>query len=243
MIGWAVIGWAAGRRQLAGVWKTAISCPLIVVNCIMAQDDSISTRGSLVQRLKDPEDQSSWDEFYEMYRGLIFSVARRAGLSESEAGDVVQDTMVYVARKMPGFTYDPARDSFRGWLLTATRWRIRDRLARNARQPGQLPHASTGQEETRTATIDRVPDPAESELSGIWEEEWEAQLLQTALARIKRQVQPEHYQIYHLLVVEGQRAGEVARGLEVSLPKVYLAKHRVGALLKKEVQALRQTLL
>jgi RNA polymerase sigma-70 factor (ECF subfamily) len=210
----------------------------------MAQDDSISTRGSLVQRLKDPDDQSSWDEFYEIYRGLIFSVARRAGLSESEASDVVQDTMVYVARKMPGFTYDPAKDSFKGWLLTVTRWRIHDRLAGNARQPGQLPHASgAGQEEIRTATIDRVPDPAESELTGIWEEEWEAQLLRTALAHIRRQVQPEHYQIYHLLVVLGQPAAEVARGLEVSLPQVYLAKHRVGTLLKKEIKALRQTLL
>jgi RNA polymerase sigma-70 factor (ECF subfamily) len=210
----------------------------------MAQDDSISTRASLVQRLKDPEDQSSWTRFYEIYRGLIFSVARRSGLSESEAADVVQETMIYVARKMPGFTYDPARDSFRGWLLTVTRWRIRDRFDKDRRQPSQLSHASgSNQPDTRTATIDRVPDPMEPELTAIWEEEWEAQLLRTALARIKRQVQPEHYQIYHLLVVLGQPAAEVARGLEVSLPQVYLAKHRVGTLLKREIQALRKTLL
>ena len=65
----------------------------------MAQDDSISTHASLVERLKDPEDQASWNKFYEIYRGLIFSVARRAGLSESEAADVVQETMIYVDRK------------------------------------------------------------------------------------------------------------------------------------------------
>jgi RNA polymerase sigma-70 factor (ECF subfamily) len=125
-----------------------------------------------------------------------------------------------------------------------TRWRIRDRLDKNARQPSQLQRTSgSDQQEARTATIDRVPDPAEPELAGIWEEEWEAQLLRTALARIKRQVQPEHYQIYHLLVVLGQPAAEVARGLEVSLPQVYLAKHRVGNLLKKEVRKLKEALI
>src|SRR5262249_38298432 len=157
----------------------------IMVNYIMAQDDSISTHASLLERLKDSDDQSSWNEFYEIYRGLIFSVARRSGLSESEAADVVQETMIYVARKMPGFTYDPAKDSFKGWLLTVTRWRIRDRLDKDARQPSQLPRASgSDQQEVRTATIDRVPDPVEPELAAMWEEEWEAQLLRTALARI-----------------------------------------------------------
>ena len=244
MIGSAVVGRAVDLAANRHGGENSIRSRLIMLNFIMAQDDSISTRASLVQRLKDPEDQSSWNKFYEIYRGLIFSVARRSGLNESQASDVVQETMIYVARKMPGFTYDPARDSFKGWLLTVTRWRIRDQLAKDARQPSQLPRASgSDQQETRTATIDRVPDPAEPDLAAIWEEEWEAQLLRTALARIKRHVQPEHYQIYHLLVVLGQSPAEVARGLEVSLPQVYLAKHRVGALLKKEIQALRKNLL
>jgi len=212
----------------------------------MYRHESIPTRASLLQRLKDLDDQSSWNEFYDIYHDLIFSVARRAGLSEVEAAEVVQDTLVSVARKMPGFTYDPAKDSFRGWLLTVTRWRILDQMAKRPGQARREPRLSSPlqpEQQTRTATIDRVPDPAGLDLAAIWEEEWETQVLQTALARIKRQVHPKHYQIYHLHVVLGQPVQEVARVLEVNVAQIYLAKHRVGKLLKKEVVRLKQALL
>ena len=212
----------------------------------MPRDEMIPTRASLLARLKDAGDESSWSEFYQLYYDLIFSSARRAGLNEHEAREVVQDTLISVARKMPGFTYDPAKDSFKGWLLTVTRWRIRDQLAKRPGQPERDPRPAPpkGDEEgTRTATIDRVPDPADSELATIWDEEWESQVLQAALARIKRQAHPQHYQIYHLHVVLGQSVGQVARALGVSSARIYLAKHRVGSLLKKEVERLKRALL
>jgi RNA polymerase sigma-70 factor (ECF subfamily) len=217
-----------------------------VLNFIMHRHESIPTRASLLQRLKDLDDQSSWNEFYELYHDLIFSVARRAGLNEGEAAEVVQDTLVSVAKKMPGFTYDPAKDSFRGWLLTVTRWRILDQLGKRPRQGCREPRVSArplAEAETRTATIERVPDPAGPDLAAIWEEEWETQVLQTALARIKRQVHPKHYQIYHLHMVLGQPVQEVARVLEVNAAQIYLAKHRVGNLVKKEVLKLQRALL
>jgi DNA-directed RNA polymerase specialized sigma24 family protein len=99
----------------------------------MRRDEVIPTRASLLERLKDLGDASSWDEFHRTYRELIFSVARRAGLNETEADEVVQDTLISVAKKMPGFTYDPAKDSFKGWLLTVTRWRILDQLEKRRR--------------------------------------------------------------------------------------------------------------
>src|SRR4051812_26738309 len=101
-----------------------------MINCLMPPDELIPTRASLLERLKDLGDQASWNAFYELYHDLIFSVARRAGLNETEANEVVQDTLISVAKKMPEFTYDPARDSFKGWLLTVVRWRIRDQLAK-----------------------------------------------------------------------------------------------------------------
>ncbi|HEY5913068.1 MAG TPA: sigma-70 family RNA polymerase sigma factor, partial [Verrucomicrobiae bacterium] len=147
------------------------------------------------------------------------------------------------ARKMPGFTYDPAKDSFKGWLLTVTRWRMRDQLAKRSGQASLEPRVSSraqSEEETSTATVDRIPDPAGPDLAAIWDEEWETRLFQTALARIRRQVQPQHYQIYHLHVVLGQSAREVACALGVNVAQIYLAKHRVGNLLKKEARKLAQ---
>ena len=206
----------------------------------MRRNESIPTRGSLLQRLKDLDDKSSWDEFYDLYHDLIFSVARRAGLSETEAVEVVQDTLLSVAKKMPGFIYDPAKDSFKGWLLTLTRWRMRNQLAKRSRILAQEPRMPRAQEEeeTRTATIERIPDPAGPELESLWEEEWETRVLETALARIKRQVQPQHYEIYHLHVVLGKPVREVAHALGVTPVQVYLAKHRIGNLLKREIRRL-----
>jgi RNA polymerase sigma-70 factor (ECF subfamily) len=209
-------------------------------------DDRIPTPASLLHRLKDPADGLAWSEFYLTYRDLIYSVARRAGLTELEASEVVQDTLISVSRKIPGFSYDPSKDSFKGWLLTVTRWRIRDQLERRA-QAAKQEHARSasvpGGQDTRTATIERLPDSATVDLAAVWEEEWEAHLLQAALARVKRQAHPQHYQIYHLHAILGQSTREVARALNVSTAQVYLGKHRVGNLIKKEVRELRKNLL
>src|ERR1051325_601794 len=133
----------------------------MVNSFLMPRHESIPTRASLLERLKDLDDQASWNDFYEIYHDLIFSVARRAGLNEMEAAEVVQDTLISVAKKMPGFTYDPSKDSFKGWLLTVARWRIGNQFGNRAgkaendsRHPGH-----SEEQETRTATIDRVPDP------------------------------------------------------------------------------------
>src|SRR5215831_1757967 len=108
-------------------------CQLTMMSSAEAADDRIPTRASLLNRLKDPGDGLAWNEFYLTYRDLIYSVARRAGLTELEASEVVQDTLISVSRKIPGFTYDPSKDSFKGWLLTVTRWRIRDQIELRAR--------------------------------------------------------------------------------------------------------------
>jgi len=62
-------------------------------------DDLLPTRLSLLARLKDWQDQQSWREFFDTYWKLIYSVAIQAGLSDAEAQDVVQDTLVSVAKK------------------------------------------------------------------------------------------------------------------------------------------------
>src|SRR6266702_1509148 len=143
-------------------------------------DESIPTRASLLERLKDLGDQASWNDFYQTYRELIYSVARRAGLNETEADEVVQETVISVARKMPGFRYDPAADSFKGWLLTVTRWRILDQLAkRKSNDPNRAgtPAPANQEEGSRTATVERIPDPAGFDLKAIWDQEWQKHLL------------------------------------------------------------------
>lgn len=217
--------------------------PLAARYVIVDPDEFIPTHASLLSRLKDWEDQTSWREFFDTHWRLIYGVARKAGLNDAEGQDVVQETLFAVAKKMPGFTYDPAVDSFKGWLLTLTQWKVADQFRKRSGMKNQslLTPAAPRQDGTRTATIESVADPAGCDLHAIGDEVWQVHLLHTALDRLKRRVQPEHYEMYHLHVVKEQPARDVARTLGVSVAQVYLAKHRIGRSLKKELARLTKT--
>src|SRR5437016_4761776 len=90
----------------------------------MNDNEFIPTRRSLLSRLRNWDDQESWRKFFEAYGRLIYSVAIKGGLTDAEAQDVVQETVLVVARKIPGFKYDPALGSFKSWLLLITRRKI-----------------------------------------------------------------------------------------------------------------------
>jgi RNA polymerase sigma-70 factor (ECF subfamily) len=193
--------------------------------------DLLPTRQSLLVRLRDVGDQESWNEFFITYGNLIYSVALKAGLSDAEAKDVVQETVIATARKMEGFVYDPAKGSFKAWLLRLTHWRVTDQLRRRKHQGIQLDPGTSG-----TPVFDKIPAPETPVLEQIWDEEWAQTILATAVRHIKNQVHPKQFQIFDLYVLKHWPVRDVARTLGVSLARVYLAKHRVALLLKKEVR-------
>src|SRR5262245_6301689 len=98
------------------------------INTPMSQkfEELITTRRTLLSRLKQWDDGESWEDFFNTYWKLIYQVALRAGLPEAEAQDVVQDTIVSVARQIPNFQYNPALGSFKSWLYLITQRRITD---------------------------------------------------------------------------------------------------------------------
>lgn len=209
---------------------------------------TIPTRQSLLERLKDLGNQEDWRRFFDTYWRLIHAAAVKAGLTETEAEEVVQEVMIAAAKKLPEFVYQPGKDSLKGWLLAVTRWKVNDqyrkrRHGRAGAEPVSLAgggHGRAGADETgRTATIERVPDPAPPELDVHWEEEWHTNLLRAALDRVKGRVDPAHYEIYHLAAVRGLSSRDTAKALGVSVAHVYLVKHRVGRLLRAEVERLR----
>src|SRR6266571_1014976 len=169
------------------------------------KDDSYPTRSSLLARLKDTADQRSWQEFNDAYGRLIFGFALKAGLTETEAEEVVQETMISASRNLPGFRYDPKLCSFKTWLLNLSQWRVKDQLrkrqAPSAQQPGRTYDDSTATG-TRTATIERVPDPAGAQLEAIWEKEWQTTFLDTALAKVKAQVDLKQWQVFDLYALK-----------------------------------------
>ena len=200
--------------------------------------DLIPTRRSLLSRLRDLGDQESWNDFFHSYWRLIYEVALKAGLSDAEAQEVVQETVISVAKQMPRFRYDPARGKFKGWLLQITRRRIADQV----RKRMQVSGASGGHpvETLNLEQIESVLDPAGCELEAIWAQEWEKHLFNAAVANIKKQVKPEHYQLFDLYVVQKWPVRKITQTLGVNAGQVYLAKHRISSLLKKEIARLEK---
>src|SRR5262249_1785603 len=198
------------------------------------------TRATLLARLANWDDRASWQEFFDIYWKLIYSVARRSGLTDAEAQDVVQDTMVAVARHMPTFKYDPAIASVKGWILNLTRWRVIDEMRR--RVPRAIRRESTGTV-TETATVEKLHDSSNKDLEAAWELEWEEALLEAALSKLKRRVDPKKYQIFDMYVNKNWAPEKVASTFGISIDQVYLTKHRLIELVKTEVDRLRKEVI
>ena len=203
----------------------------------MKNTGSIATRRSLVERLADWGDQLRWQEFFDTYWKLIYSAARKSGLTDAEAQEVVQETVITVAKNIDKLKYDPAIGSFKGWLLQITRWRIADQFRK--REPGNAkrPHST---DDRLTATIERVPDSRIVDLDAVWESSWRENLFEAAVARVKKKIEPKQFQIFDCYVRKEWSAQKVAERLGVNVGQVYLARHRVAALLKKEIKALEK---
>ncbi len=198
---------------------------------------SVTTRRSLLSRLKQSNAQESWREFFDTYWRLIYATACSAGLTDSEAQEVVQETVLTVVRKIKSFRYDPAVGSFKGWLLTIVRWRIADQFRKRPRQI--RPPSPRQAEASGTATLERVADPALN-LDAIWEEQWQHTLFAAALSRVKRQANARHYQMFDLHAVKLWSVDKVAQTLGVSTGQVRLAKHRITVLMRREVARLEK---
>src|SRR2546422_4976997 len=147
--------------------------------------DPIPTRHSLLNRLKDLGDQASWQDFFDTYWRLIYNVAVKAGLTDVEAQEVVQETVIAVARKISEFKADPAHGSFSAWLMRLTRWRIADQFRKRqggARALGASPDAAGGSpalpsdDTGLTDTVNRIPDPGGVTFETMWNEEGERNL-------------------------------------------------------------------
>src|SRR5690349_7419240 len=202
-------------------------------------DDSLLTRRTLLSRLRDLGDQESWRTFFDLYWRLLYNVARKSGLDDPSAQEIVQDTVVAVARQMPEFRYDPARGTFRQWLLRITRRRIIDHLRRIYRQPRKaeiVPESLDENEEYAAA----ITDQSVGAIEAVWNDEWEKSMFDAALAEVRASINPRHFQIFDYCVLKEWPASKVAATLGLNAAQVYLAKHRVAQAVKRAARRLAE---
>ncbi len=188
------------------------------------------TRVTLLTRLKDGRDADAWREFVQLYGPVVYRFARNRGLQDADAADLMQDVMRSVARNAHRMEYDPKRGTFRGWLYTVTRNKIYNFLSSQRNRP-----RGTGDTDAQER-LDATPAREEEGPDADWEKEYQRRLSARAMELVKGEFQPNTWSAFWQTAVEGKSAAEVGTALKMSAGAVYVAKSRVLARLRDEVQ-------
>src|SRR5262249_32785359 len=182
--------------------------------------DAFATSPSLLVRLRDAEDDKAWSQFVDLYAPLVFGLARRHGLQDADAADLTQEVLLAVSRGIRTLEYDPHRGSFRGWLFTVARNKLRNLLAARRR-----PDRGSGDPDAQQR-LEELP-AREEEQGARWGQADERRVVAWAAQRVRGAFQDSTWQAFWQTAVEGKTGPQVARALGLSVAAVYLAKGRV----------------
>jgi RNA polymerase sigma-70 factor (ECF subfamily) len=198
----------------------------------MYTDDSPLTRASLLVQIRDGTNHGAWQEFMKLYGPVVYGFARKRGLQDADAADLMQDVMRSVSTAINRLDYNRNQGTFRGWLFTITRNRVFNFLsARRLRAQGS---GDTSMHQMLEA------HPNGSDGTDEWEVEYQRRIATLAMDRVKSEFTESTWQAFWLTAVEGKSAGEIAKQIEMSAGAIYVAKSRVLARLKQEVESMRQ---
>lgn len=200
--------------------------------------DRLPTRPTLLRAITDPQNEAAWHEFEQSYRKLIYGLAVQSGLTADEAEEATQETLVSVSQAISKFKYDPKRCSFKTWLGVLAKRRIADQFRK--RPPRGRFVDLPPDPSTVTDPVAKLADPASLEPDAFWEVEYEKAVRDAALAKLRQEVKPSHYQIFHLHVANGQPASDVAKALGVRVGQVHLVKLRLQPKFQKIVAGLQK---
>lgn len=188
--------------------------------------DLPKTRHSLLVRVQRRE-PDAWVEFSEIYRPLIYRIARRRGWQDADAQDVAQKVLLKVNNALPSFRPDPSQARFRTWLTTICNNTLVDELRRAS---SNLVQGGTASHEVAAASIST--DVSESELTL----EHRRQVFRWAAAKAAATFAESTWQAFWQTAVEGKAVKHVAQELGISVGAVYTARSRVMQFVKQKVQ-------
>lgn len=197
-----------------------------------------TTRQTLLERIRKNGANADWEQFYQIYNGVIVRYARKLGLAEDQAMDVLQETMVTLMRLLPEFTYDKRKGKFRNFVFTIVH---RKALAamRRAKRRGEV---SMDQEDAETGRrlADVLADPAARAASERHEDAWRESVMEDALARLAEDpgIQPRTMDVFRAYAIEGGSPADVAQRFGMKENAVYQIKNRVIQRLRDEVRLL-----
>jgi RNA polymerase sigma factor (sigma-70 family) len=186
-----------------------------------------NTSATLLGRLHEqPADGAAWQEFVERYQPRVYAHCLAFRLQPADAEDVTQAVLLRLVQKLPEFRYDPGQ-SFRAWLRTVTRHILSDFLTERQRQQG-----------SGDSAIVRLLDNLEARegLALQVEAEFDRELLDEALKRVRARVPPQQWDAFRLTALEGLSGADAGAKLGMLVATVYTAKSKVQKLVRDEVR-------
>ena len=186
------------------------------------------TSVSLLERLRLRPDAQSWQRLVDLYTPLIRSWLLRYGLQANDVDDLVQEVMGILIREVPNFQHERRTGAFRRWLRGITVNRLRVFWRSRQGNPQAVGGTDFGE------VLNQLEDPA-SGLSRQWDEEHDRHVARRVLELIEPEFEPETWNAFRLLVVEGKRTAAVAVELGMTANAVRIAKSRVLSRLRQEM--------
>ena len=193
-------------------------------------NDMQTTRLSLLIRLQQGQNKYAWSDFAELYSPVIYGFARQRGLQDADAADLVQEVLRSVAKSIP--TYDHEKGRFRSWLMAVVRHRLCEFWSDRNQEV-----AGSGDTRVRQH-LEQQPSQEDEDAEQIWEQEYRRSVFRLAAARVRDEFTESTWQAFWQTTMEGKSTREVAQLLGISEGAVYIARSRMIARLKKQVQAL-----
>lgn len=188
--------------------------------------DPGSTASNLLGEVK-ANDCSAWRRLASLYAPLVYSWARRAGLQAEDAADVVQEVFRAVLKHIANYESGSHGGSFRGWLWTITRNKIKDHWRSQQRQPQAVGGADAHE---RLLQLPVPEDLMDEEPAGA-----DGGVLQRGLELIRGRFEDRTWQAFWQVTAEGREPADVAAALGMSVNAVYVARSRVLARLRQEL--------
>jgi len=201
----------------------------------MAANNNWVTRVTLLEKLSDRHDEDAWRDFVSYYRGFIYGLIRRMGLSHSDADEVVQLVLLKSWNKLPDFRYNPECGKFRGWLGRVTANAVRNYIRDNTG------HFVALENENGIAINEKEFLSSESEIDRMADDEWHEYLPRLAWKNIAEKFGENVRKVYELLL-DGKTPEEIAAELKIAVSSVYVYKKRAQDKLMSEIHRLESEL-
>jgi RNA polymerase sigma-70 factor (ECF subfamily) len=183
------------------------------------------TSSTLLDKVRANEGEA-WRRFVRLYSPLVYAWAKRCGLANQDAADVLQEVFHAVARSVGQFRSEGSTGSFRGWLWVITRNKVRDHF-----RAGGAPPVGGSEMQQRLQDIPDVEPES-------WSREGDcsrAALVRRATELIRDDFEPRTWQAFWRLAVENHPARDIATDLGMTLDAIYQAKARVLRRLREEL--------